>query len=400
MRNVLRNRRRSGLTLASVVVGVAALFFIQSLIKSLQADMVDRAMGIYNSHIQIQARASQDPKIPEASFGGVDAIEAVLRDDKSVAAFTRRVMFTGLIASAQNSAGVGVVSIDPLKETSISNIHHYIKEGRLLDAPGQIMIGRRIAKNLDVRLGEKVVMMAQNREGSFEGRALRVAGIFETGSYTWDVSIVYMNLEDAQSLLAWPGEINSLAVKIKDSSDIETVRSELSQKIGALEKDLKVLTWKDIGSELVHIQRFQDSILYLVMCVVFVIVALGILNTMLMSLFERIREFGLMMALGAKRKEVAVLLLTESAYLGMMGLAWGAAWGVSVIVFFYFYGLPLPLGEALSYFLPFEKTLHLRFAWPSHLVAVVSVLVISAVAGIVPAVRVFRLRAAEALRHV
>ncbi|MBI2070548.1 MAG: ABC transporter permease [Elusimicrobia bacterium] len=400
VRNVLRNRRRSGLTLASVIIGVAALFFIQSLIKSLQADMVDRAIGVFNAHLQVQSKASDDPKIPEASFGGVAEIDAALKADPEITAVSKRILFTGLVASAVNSMGVGVFSIDPQDESKLSTISSYVRDGRFLEAGREIIVGSKIAKNLDVRIGEKVVIMAQSREGAFEGRALRVVGIFETGSYTWDASMVYMMRQDAQDLLAWGDEVNTIAVKIKDASKLHAVQQRLAGALGASQKGLKVLSWKDVSAEIIHIQGFQDSVLLLVLTVVFAIVALGILNTMLMSLFERIREFGLMMALGAKRRDVAVLLLTESAYLGVVGMSWGAAWGMSIIIFFHFVGLPLPLGEALSYFLPFEKTLFLRFAWSSHLLAIVCVVLVSCVAGIVPALRVRRLRAAEALRHV
>ncbi|MBI4669856.1 MAG: ABC transporter permease [Elusimicrobia bacterium] len=400
MRNVMRNKRRSGLTLASVVIGVAALFFNQSLIKSLQADMVDRAIGIYNSHIQIQAAASQDPKIPERTFGRAAELEAVLKSDPDVEAVSKRVLCTGLVASAVSSVGTGIFAIDPDDEQKLSQISSYIKEGRFLNGPKQIILGSRTAQNLDIKVGEKVVVMAQNREGSFEGRALRVVGIFETGSYTWDATIVYAMRQDIQDILAWGDEINVFAVKLKDPAKIEDIRRRLTASLKARENGLKILTWKDVGAEIIHIQEFQDSILFLILIVIFVIVALGNLNTMLMSLFERIREFGLMMALGAKRGEVGFLLLVESACLGLFGLFWGAVWGLSIIVLFHFIGLPLPLGEALSYFLPFEKVLYLRFAWPSHAVAALMIVIVSCIAGIIPALRIRKLRAAEALRHV
>ncbi|MEK6543285.1 MAG: ABC transporter permease [Elusimicrobiota bacterium] len=400
IRNVFRNRRRSGLTLASVIIGLAALFFIQSLIKSLQADMVERAISVFNSHIQVQSAKSDDPKVPEASFSGAARIEEILRRDPDVLAVSKRILFTGLIASPLNSMGVGIFSVDPKDETQLSTISSYVKKGEFIKDNGTIAIGARIAKNLDARVGEKIVIMAQSRDGAFEGKALRVAGIYETGSYTWDASMVYMTLQDAQAILAWGGDISSIAVKIRDASALERVEERLGKAIAVKENGLKMLTWKDVSSEIIHIQEFQDSVLILVISVVFVIVALGILNTMLMSLFERIREFGLMMALGAKRKHVAVLLLAESICMGSIGLFWGAAWGLSIISVFHFIGLPLPLGEALSYFLPFEKTLYLRFAWGSHAWAVLCVILVSMAAGIIPAIRVSRLRAAEALRHV
>lgn len=400
LRNVLRNRRRSGLTLASVVIGLTALFFQQSLIKSLQSEMANRAINVFNSHLQIQAQGSQDLKMPEISFRIPDSLETEIRRDLRVEAVSKRVLFTGLVASASSSLGTGILGVDPDDEKQISSIAGYLREGKFLNSRKQIFIGSIVARNLDVRVGEKVVLMAQNREGSLEGTALRVAGIFDSGSYTWDASIVYMHREDAQEILGWENRINAMAIRLKPGEPLEEVQKDLARKIQGQKSPLKVLTWKDIGSEIIHIQGFQDAVLFMVLMVVFAIVALGILNTMLMSLFERIREFGLMMALGAKRWHVALLLLAESTWLGLTGLVWGAGWGAAIIIFFHFVGLPLPLGKALSYFLPFEKTLHLQFAWGSHLLAVLCVIGVSVVAGLIPAFRVARLKAAEALRHV
>ncbi|MEK7287172.1 MAG: ABC transporter permease, partial [Elusimicrobiota bacterium] len=165
LRNVFRNRRRSGLTLASVIIGLAALFFIQSLIKSLQADMADRAIGVFNAHLQVQSKASEDPKVPEASFGNVALVEKILRDDPDVVAVSKRILVTGMVASPTNSMGVGVFSIDPQDETQLSSIASYVKDGHFIEGPRQVLLGKKIAKNLDVRVGEKVVLMAQNREG-------------------------------------------------------------------------------------------------------------------------------------------------------------------------------------------------------------------------------------------
>lgn len=401
LRNVLRNTRRSGLTLASVVIGLTSLFFLQSLMKSLQADMVERANSVFNSHLQVQSRESTDPKIPEIPLSGASWIGERLKEHPLIRLHSKRVLFTALAASAANSIGTGIIGVDPENEKQISSIAGYIRDGKYLDGPRQIIIGAIVARNLDIRAGEKLVVMAQSRNGALEGKSVRVAGIYETGSYTWDASICYMHRADAQEILGWEeDEFNSIAIKLKDATEIESVKKDLEKSLEISARGLKILTWKDVGSEIVHIKQFQDSVLYLIMIVIFIIVALGILNTMLMSLFERIREFGLMMALGAKRKQVALLLLAESAWLGLTGLLWGGLWGMGIIVFFHFVGMPLPLGQALSYFLPFEKTLHLRFAWGNHFVAVLCVILVSILAGLIPAIRVTRLKAAEALRHV
>ncbi|MFC1523076.1 ABC transporter permease [Elusimicrobiota bacterium] len=400
LRNVLRNKRRSAITLSTVVIGLTALFFQQSLIESLQAEMVDRAINAWTSHLQIQSSQSEDPKIPQKPFYNVKALEKMLGTLSECAGFSKRVIFTGLAASSANSKGVAFFGIEPEKEKQLFGFEQYVIKGKFISKSGQSVIGSRLAKNLDLRVGEKFVMMGQDEEGGLSARTIRVAGIFETGSYAFDDQIAYVWWKDAQDVLRWGNGINSLAIKLHNVNKLDRTQKVVEEKVRQIGPEFKVVSWKDISAELIHIRKFQDAVLYLILIVIFVIVALGILNTMLMSLFERIREFGLMMSIGAKRKEIMMLLIIESGWLGVTGLFWGALWGAAIISFFGIVGLPLPLGEALSYFMPFERYLHLRFAWSSHIWAGICVIFVSLLAGIIPAFKILHLKAADALRHV
>ncbi len=137
-----------------------------------------------------------------------------------------------------------------------------------------------------------------------------------------------------------------------------------------------------------------------VLGIVFAIVALGILNTILMSLYERIREFGVLMAIGAKPRTVMGMILLESLLLGLIGMGLGLTMGVALILHFGKAGLPLPIGEAIAYFMPFDTVVYLRFSWERHWIALVTVVVTSLLAALPPSFRASRLKPAEALRHV
>ena len=147
------------------------------------------------------------------------------------------------------------------------------------------------------------------------------------------------------------------------------------------------------------IKEFQDAVLLVVLLIIFSIVALGIFNTLLMSLFERIREFGLMMALGAKPAYVAFLIIAESVILGLLGIVTGLLFGSILILYFGKRGIPLPIGDAMGYWMPFDKVIYLKFAWKVHLLSAAAALLTSLVAAIFPAVHAARLKPAQALRH-
>ncbi|MFC1679954.1 ABC transporter permease, partial [Elusimicrobiota bacterium] len=166
------------------------------------------------------------------------------------------------------------------------------------------------------------------------------------------------------------------------------------------DRPVNVVTWEDVDFELVGIRDYQNALLSIVLLVVFAIVALGILNTLLMSMFERVREFGVLMAIGARPAVIRRLVVLESCILGSLGALFGLAVGCALIIYYRKTGLDLPVGDAIAYFMPFDSVLYMRFNWPSHAVALAAVLITSVLSGLPPAARASRMRPAESLRHI
>jgi ABC-type lipoprotein release transport system permease subunit len=226
----------------------------------------------------------------------------------------------------------------------------------------------------------------------------RIVGISETGSESFDGQMVWIPLAAMQDLLGRPGQVNQLAAKLKDLNQAVAVAADFDAKLGP--GNIRALSWRSIDREIIGIQAFQDGILTVVLFVVFAIVALGILNTQLMSLFERVREFGVLMAIGARPRWIVRLLLIESALLGIVGTTLGIVLGAALIDHYGRYGLNLPVGDAFKYFLPFPSVIYLRPSWGIHLFACATVFIVTLLATLPPALRAGRLKPAEALRHV
>ena len=397
-RNVWRNFRRSLITTASMGCGLAAIMFGQSMILTEQHQLVEKATGSITGHIQIQAKNIKEFKFPDKWVDDDQKIEEALKSQPEVLAYGKRIHITGLISSPTGSVGVFISGVEPEREPKVTAMASYLVKGAFLPGPKTIMIGDKLAQRLDVRLGEKVVVMAQADDGSMGAEAYRVAGLFHTGSTSFDGQIIYIPLRAVQELLATGTHVNNFVVKLRDIDEVDRVQVELAEKLHGL--PVQVLSWKNVDHEILAIQKFQNALLFIVLVIVFAIVALGILNTLLMSMFERVREFGVLMAIGAKPRWVLKLVLLESITLGLVGTAMGLAVGGAMIAFFHRAGLPLPIGDALSYFIPFPSVLFLRWAWSQHLFAAGVILFTSVVAAIPPALRACRLRPAEALRHV
>lgn len=400
-RNVWRNFRRSLITTMSMACGLAAIMFGQSMIKSEQRQLVEKATGSITGHIQIQHKDIKEFKFPDKYFGDTKQIEKVLDEEPGIQVYGRRINITGLVSSPKGSEGTLICSVEPEKERKITTMATYIVKGEFLGSnPKSIVIGDKLATKLDLRLGEKAVVMAQAQDGSMGAEALRVVGIFHTGSVSFDGQIVYIPLKAAQEILAVGDQVNHFVAKVDDLSRADQIRDDLQAKLRATGRPLQAVSWRDVDHEITSIQKFQDGLLDIVLAIIFVIVALGILNTLLMSLFERVREFGVLMAVGARPGWIMRLVLVESILLGSIGTLLGLVFGSAMIGYFGKFGLPLPIGDALSYFIPFPSVIFLRWVWASHAYAAAAILATSVVAAIPPALRACRLRPAEALRHV
>ncbi|HXT02058.1 MAG TPA: ABC transporter permease [Elusimicrobiota bacterium] len=398
-RNVWRNARRSSINVAAMGFGLAAIMFGQSMMKSLQYQLVEKATGSFTGHVRIQRSDVDEPKFPDKYLADPEPAAKIMDSDPRVLAWGRRLHLTGLISSPKMSLGALICGVEPAREPRITEMSKYIVEGRYLrDGEKGIVMGKKIAARLDVRLGEKVVLMAQAADGSMGAEMFRVVGISETGSESFDGQMVWIPLKSMQDLLGRPGQANQLAAKLKDLNQADAVAADFNAKLGP--GNVRAMTWKSIDKEIIGIQAFQDGLLTIVLTVVFAIVALGILNTQLMSLFERVREFGVLMAIGARPRWLVRLLLIESALLGLVGMILGVVVGALMIDHFGRYGLNLPVGDAFKYFLPFPSVIFLRPAWGAHVFACATVFVVTILATLPPALRAGRLKPAEALRHV
>jgi len=403
-RNVWRNRRRTLITIISIGSGLAALLFGQSLVKTIQYQLVEKATGVFTGHLQVVSEEVRDLKIPEAHIEDPAVVEKALLGMGDVAAFQRRIMVTGLASSKTESAGVLVCGVEPARDRRVLKMHSYLKEGRHLDneawgpSGAEVFLGRKLLDQLGLALGDELVLMASSEDGSLAAELFRISGVFESGSHTFDASIVYVHIDVAEQMLGLHDQVSNFVIRTRDPLRLRVTAAQLRRRLTG--QPVRVVTWEEVDSELVGIREYQDALLGVVLLVVFIIVALGILNTLLMSMFERVREFGLLIAIGARPAVIRGMVLLESCLMGLLGAGFGLALGGGLILYYRYAGFVLPVGEAIGYFMPFDSVLFLRFHWPSHLTAVAAVFLTSALSGLPPAVRASRMHPADSLRQI
>ena len=333
-RNVWRNARRSLIILISIIVGVVAILLYDSLSIGMIHQMLDNQIGTHVSHLQIHRNGFQDNKIIQNDIPDVPQVEAVLQQTDGIAHYSRRVVTFGILSSATSSAGVSIVGIEPQQEARVTSIETSIIEGAYLSgAAHEIVIGKPLAEKLEVGLGDKVVATSSQYDGRIGQDIYRVIGIFETFSSEFDKTSIYIAMDQAQKLLVMGQRISEFAIICTDLEAYKAVQQSLESALnGGTRVDGEPPPYEIFSyRELLPLLVMQVDVYYQAIFVFYAIIGIamvfGIINTMLMSVFERIQEFGVLMAMGMKGSRIFLMILLEALLLGVLGSVLGAGIG-------------------------------------------------------------------------
>jgi ABC-type lipoprotein release transport system permease subunit len=323
--NIWRNRRRTLLTLSSIAFGVMLAILFTGLGDQNWREMIDLAARLGGGHVSIQNVEYLDsPMLRHSVQDSAELREQVLRDPDVLRAVTR-ISGQIMLSTAGKSYGAGVIGIDPSEEdVQTFSLIDAIDEGeRLTSSRGnQIIIGRQLAKNLNVRLKSKVIYTLTDPRGEIIFGVARVSGIVTTGAPTVDAGLAIMPIDTLRETLGMAdGEGTQIALFLKDHREADRVADRLSS---GLPKNLAILPWHRTQPELAGFIAMKVAGAQLMEMIIMVLVAAGIFNTLFVSVMERIREFGIMLAIGFSPATLFALVMLESLWLGLVGLV-GAA---------------------------------------------------------------------------
>jgi len=397
-RNAGRNHRRTAIVVSATAVGVGGMLLAMAINFGMIFEMVEAAINTEIGDLQVHGRGYEDKPALEVRItpqsGGVEKLLAGMH---GVRAWAPRVLGEGLVFSPRTSVGVRVLGVDPDREAKVSVLAGSIVEGAWLDGNlRRLVIGERLARRLQVGVGGKLVLSAQALNGDMVGEAFRVRGLFRTTSRALDEGAVLMRLDESQALLGLGGDFSELVLRAQPGADLALLQKRLRRRLGG---GLEVKTWRQLEPVLVAMIGMYDQIGWIVYAAVFVAMAFGIANVLLMAVYERIREIGILTAIGMTPSRLVAGVAVESLLLTLAGVAVGFALGLGS-VWLLRDGIDLSAwGEGLHAFgIPTRIRPVIR---STDLVAPVAVAVVTAVlASLWPALRAVRIRPAEALRHV
>lgn len=319
-RNLWRHPRRTLMILFALALGVWAMIALAAIVRGSMEQTLDKSILHLTGHVQVHLAAFRDDPVIEHRFVPPPALETALAG-ADVTAWAQRVRVPGVIASERESAGVTLVGIEPERERGLSFIPGAVTEGRYLDSAGEpgLLLGRRLAERLETGLGRRVVLMSQDVDNRVADRGFRVVGIFDTQPRQMEEAYVFIGRATAQRMLRLGDHITEMALMTPDRDRLEALLAELRAAVPALD----VQPWTVLEPLLVLTRKITDVILIIWYAIVFAAMSFGLINTLLMAVFERTREFGLFQSLGMRPAHILGQVLVESLILLALALAAG-----------------------------------------------------------------------------
>jgi ABC-type lipoprotein release transport system permease subunit len=399
-RNIWRNRRRTLVILTAVIIGVWSMIFLGALMRGIADQFVRNGIATLTGHIQVHQQGYRNDPVVENSMDDPSIVAAALTKLLPPGAqWAPRVRINAVASNARHSSGVTMVGIDPPREAAISFIGGAVTEGRYLkpDDPYGIVVGRALVDKFETKLDRKLVLMSQDSEGEIASRAFRIIGIYRAEMEASEKQFIFVTMFAAQQMLQLHNGISEIAIFLPVHKEADQVANALRTELPAAEYEVN--TWQEILPMVTAILQIYDWTIFIWFLVVFIAMAFGIVNTTLMAVFERIREFGLLKALGMKPWWIIQEVIIESFCLLILGMVIGNAGGFLSVLALSGTGIDLSALAAGTEYWGMSRVIYPSIQGQDVVVANLVVFILGLVVSLYPAVKAARFTPVEALAH-
>ena len=400
-RNIWRHRRRTIIVVSALGMGVMMMMMYDGMIEGFQDAIYGNAIKVLGGNLRIhaagyEASSESNPILPLENDLAV--VEAAKKQPEVVGAF-RRINTGGMATNAEGAFAIGIIGIEPEEEALSSPIPENVTEGRYLTANDRdvVLIGRGLALQMNLNVGDRFTLVGQSTHNQMRQRSMTVVGIYDLGVPSLEQKTLYISLAEAQELYDLAGQSTEVVINLERIGQEASVARALAPSLGSDE----VQTWGQAFPELQTALETKNGAMQFFSLIILLIAGIGVLNLLLMAVFERTREIGLLGALGMKPGQIRTLFVIEGVMLGLVGVMVGVAMGVGTNTLLATFGMDLTKFSGMTdYMALLSGKIYSSLALGSILSRGLPVLVITILASLIPAREASRHEPAEALHYV
>jgi ABC-type lipoprotein release transport system permease subunit len=397
-RNIWRNKARSMVIMLSVAIGLLAGIGVLALYKGMMKSRVRTVIDSEVAHLQLHHADFKKDYHPAYLLPGANALLQKVQSYPEVKMAAPRSLAQGMLVTTTGSAGVQINGVVPQLEYGASHLREKLitGEGFHEAKKNEILVGKKLADKMKLKTGSKLVLTFTDTADNLVSSAFRVAGIYQSGNAPLDEANVYVLLTTLNELLLTGDAFHEIAILLNRDEDLQVVQ----EKLRSAYPSLLVESWKEISPETELMVKTVDEYSYIIMIVILVALAFGILNTMLMSVLERTKEIGMMVALGTPRLSIFLLVLLETVFLTIAGTPIGLLAAYLITGHYQKHGLDLSgMGKDMMASFGFDTTIYPSFPWEKLIIILILVVGTALLSCLLPALKALRLKPVEALRR-
>jgi len=347
-RNVWRNKLRSIVIITAIALGICAGVFSSAFYKGMADQRIEKVIKTELSHIQIHHTEYRQANDISKYIPDANSISDKIWEIQNVNGVSKRITIFSMIASAETASGVKISGILPEEEKQVSNLYSKLIDGNYFEEKRRnpVIIGRKLADKLKVKLGSKIVLTLQDIENNITAGAFRIVGIYDTQNNIFDESNVFVHDKDLRKLMNLPeGACHEIAILVNENENVPIVQDTISTSY----TELEVMSWTELSPEMSYLNEAMDLFMYIFIIIILFALLFGIINTMLMVVLERVKEIGMLMAIGMNKIRVFMMIVLETVLLSLTGGVFGILLGTFVSKYFETHKIDLSVwGEVYS----------------------------------------------------
>jgi ABC-type lipoprotein release transport system permease subunit len=381
----------------AIALGLCAGIFSSAFYKGMADQRIEKAIKTETSHIQVHMPKFRQANDISKYIPGATRIREEIQDLPDVAGASSRIIIYSMVSSAETAAGVKIAGIKPEDEKKVTNLNTKLVEGTFFkeERRNPIILGQKLTEKLDVKMGSKVVITLQDIDNHIVAGAFRIVGIFNTANNMFDEANVLVRYEDLSRLMNFP---ENAAHEIAILADKNEAVTEVKEKVEEIAPAYEVLSWNELSPELNYLTEAMDLYMYIFIIIILFALLFGIINTMLMVVLERVKEIGMLMAIGMNKLRIFSMIVLETILLSFVGGIIGVFLGAAVSKFFETHKIDLSVWGEVYQDLGYDPFVYTSLDFILLVNVTILVIITGIIASLYPAYKALKNDPADALR--